>query len=116
MNDDQKNDNLTREQYRQQNAQQPDGGQQETPDVSEEPSRSRLHRKRGGAKAADAQPNQPFENDQPEPNQEPTSRMQPTGPLTPEQKQKRLAHRLNIAIIVLVVLIALVYVVLRFVG
>ena len=48
---------------------------------------------------------------------EPTrSRMQATGPLTPEQKQKRLAHRLNIAIIVLGILIVLVYLILRFVG
>ncbi|KRL56222.1 hypothetical protein [Furfurilactobacillus rossiae] len=115
MNDDQNKDHLTREQYRQQSAQQTDYDSQPDSEGEDEPTRSRLHRQRRTS-ASEPEVDPSFGGGTSQPGGEPTSRMQATGPLTPEQKQKRLAHRLNIAIIVLVVLIVLVYLILRFVG
>ncbi|MCF6159715.1 hypothetical protein [Furfurilactobacillus milii] len=115
MNDDQNKDHLTREQYRQQSAQQTNYDSQPDSEGEDEPTRSRLHRQRRSS-TSEPEANPSFDGEPNQPSDEPTSRMQATGPLTPEQKQKRLAHRLNIAIIVLVILIVLVYLILRFVG
>lgn len=121
MNDEQQpgsQDKLTREQYRKQATQQ--GTPQPTPEADRSSRVKPTTKKRGaglfqrlfkrGPQAAE--PDVP-QMDQPE---QPAQRTGKKHPLTSAEKTTRLAHRLNIAIVVLVVLIVLVYIILRFVG
>lgn len=101
---------LTREQYRQQDTQQPMSATSSPSGESRRTQRVTRAKRRwwpfGQKKAV---PNVASEG-------EPEAQRTASQPLTGEQKRQRLAHRLNVTIMILVGLILLVYIILRFVG
>ncbi|GKT03562.1 hypothetical protein [Furfurilactobacillus entadae] len=124
MNDDQQpgsEPNLTREQYRKRGSEQATAQPEPSTSAAAEPSRRATQKRRGWQWPTwlrrRSQKNETTEPVTPtmDPNQ-PESRVKPDGKLTGEEKSQRLARRLNVVIITLVALIAVVYVILRFIG
>ncbi|GAB6092311.1 hypothetical protein [Furfurilactobacillus curtus] len=101
---------LTREQYRQQETRQPTSETSSLSGESRQEKRvTRAKRRWWPFGQKNAVPHVASEG-------EPEAQRAATQSLTGEQKRQRLAHRLNVTIMILIGLILLVYIILRFVG